>query len=65
MLFLTIFLSGLKSICFEKLLIGMKKTGVESYEDILEGGYNMMRNFVYGRIAIRSSSEKCKFILVN
>jgi len=59
MLFLTIFLLGLKSICFEKLLIGLKKTGVESYKDILEGGYNMMRNFVYDRLEIRNTSEKC------
>lgn len=58
---------GIDRVCFEKMLVGMKRTGVSSHDDVPQGGYNAMRNFVYGRLGIKNASVKkaCSFILVN
>lgn len=55
---------GMKRVCFERFLVGMKRTGVTSHQDIPEGGYSMMRDFVYNRLGIKNSREGCKFMLV-
>jgi hypothetical protein len=48
---------GINRICLEKLLVCMKRTGVESHQDIPEGGYNMLRDFVYAKLGIQNSRE--------